>query len=587
MDPDLSLEASGNAFDTAPFATLLGDPQDFGFWDDVSVDTSVNSDFFDLDLEEYYANGNNACGFIPGVPVILSDEQVEPDELGGTVLSSPARHKEPAANPEVSNELISGDVIEARRHETAGLLKHFVEFVAPWMDVFDLDEYFTRVVPLKASRNAMIRSAVAAVVAKKMAQDVSHHDSLGTIAAINSNKQHQLDWFYKAASYYDKGLSQLRYCLQQWSKTVNSESVTQATDRTTLENFTGNPLKKRRLQSTRGTEMEDLLSAISVLNLYESFDNRQLSSQHSDGFQSLLTKAVASSGPQQQGEILSVFGSRRGGRAAFWNFALEDIAAAYSRNTTTRLDPGKFELFKIAGLSTDHDLITGDPNSARNQDLVDNIAGEREDVVAYSLVWLTMRVVNYIAPQNFDVTLGAETNKASLSTGPVGDRSNRRSEWEELRRALNQWFDNIPPTFEPYASIPLHTPKVGTEPEFVKLFFSIPICAAAVHLYHFARILLTLNEPTVEDAVTPARRLRAFRQASESSIFHARQICNIALGSPPSSVQRQMLHSLHLAGLCFEENVDRSIVLDLLQTIETNTGCSTMQIIEQLKSEWG
>jgi hypothetical protein len=29
--------------------------------------------YFDLDIEEYYANGNNACGFIPGVPVILSN----------------------------------------------------------------------------------------------------------------------------------------------------------------------------------------------------------------------------------------------------------------------------------------------------------------------------------------------------------------------------------------------------------------------------------------------------------------------------------------------------------------------------------
>jgi hypothetical protein len=29
--------------------------------------------YFDLDIEEYYASGDNACGFIPGVPVILSN----------------------------------------------------------------------------------------------------------------------------------------------------------------------------------------------------------------------------------------------------------------------------------------------------------------------------------------------------------------------------------------------------------------------------------------------------------------------------------------------------------------------------------
>lgn len=39
----------------------------------------MEEDFFDLDIEAYYANGNNACGFIPGVPIILSsvDEQYE------------------------------------------------------------------------------------------------------------------------------------------------------------------------------------------------------------------------------------------------------------------------------------------------------------------------------------------------------------------------------------------------------------------------------------------------------------------------------------------------------------------------------
>lgn len=30
--------------------------------------TTSGEEFFDLDIESYYANGNNACGFIPGAP---------------------------------------------------------------------------------------------------------------------------------------------------------------------------------------------------------------------------------------------------------------------------------------------------------------------------------------------------------------------------------------------------------------------------------------------------------------------------------------------------------------------------------------
>jgi hypothetical protein len=37
------------------------------------TDTYVSEDYFDLDIETYYAKGNNACGFIPGLPVILTD----------------------------------------------------------------------------------------------------------------------------------------------------------------------------------------------------------------------------------------------------------------------------------------------------------------------------------------------------------------------------------------------------------------------------------------------------------------------------------------------------------------------------------
>ena len=40
---------------------------------EVSLDYSMNDDYFDLDIDTYYANGNNACGFIPGLPVIATD----------------------------------------------------------------------------------------------------------------------------------------------------------------------------------------------------------------------------------------------------------------------------------------------------------------------------------------------------------------------------------------------------------------------------------------------------------------------------------------------------------------------------------
>ncbi|EXJ72056.1 uncharacterized protein A1O5_04559 [Cladophialophora psammophila CBS 110553] len=56
-----------------PTAKLLhGRPQ----YAPSDLDSSVSEDYFDLDIETYYAKGNNACGFIPGLPVILTDNNV-------------------------------------------------------------------------------------------------------------------------------------------------------------------------------------------------------------------------------------------------------------------------------------------------------------------------------------------------------------------------------------------------------------------------------------------------------------------------------------------------------------------------------
>ncbi|KIX98041.1 uncharacterized protein Z520_06120 [Fonsecaea multimorphosa CBS 102226] len=56
-----------------PTAKLLhGKPQ----YAPSDLDSSVSEDYFDLDIDTYYANGNNACGFIPGLPVILTDTNV-------------------------------------------------------------------------------------------------------------------------------------------------------------------------------------------------------------------------------------------------------------------------------------------------------------------------------------------------------------------------------------------------------------------------------------------------------------------------------------------------------------------------------
>lgn len=61
--------------------------------DDYTISTSSLSDddFFDIDIESYYANGNNACGFIPGAPAFLNTDGLSLDDIIATEYETSGR----------------------------------------------------------------------------------------------------------------------------------------------------------------------------------------------------------------------------------------------------------------------------------------------------------------------------------------------------------------------------------------------------------------------------------------------------------------------------------------------------------------
>ncbi len=159
------------------------------------------------------------------------------------------------------------------------------------MDLFDLDTYFSRIVPLKAVQNVMLRSAMAAVAANQIGQMMANHSPLEDLQHLlpfvgDDGALQHTDWFYKAANYYDRGISYLRIFLQRWLSDTSNEGLTGHASRynpgrTSSETSTSTalnppPNKRRRMsrgQSADGADMEALVAAISVFSLYESLDN--------------------------------------------------------------------------------------------------------------------------------------------------------------------------------------------------------------------------------------------------------------------------------------------------------------------------
>lgn len=128
------------------------------------------------------------------------------------------------------------------------------------MDLFDKDKHFTHLVPIKALRDALLRNAIAAVAAKQLGRVKGGKAFLSLQAQKPSameilDEPVEVDWFYKAANYYDKAIAFSRQYLQAVSGSLS------------------NPPTPNAQMGLSMANSDDLLVAISLFSMYESLDN--------------------------------------------------------------------------------------------------------------------------------------------------------------------------------------------------------------------------------------------------------------------------------------------------------------------------
>ncbi|KAK4570077.1 hypothetical protein LTR86_003047 [Recurvomyces mirabilis] len=446
----------------------------------------------------------------------------------------------------------SARITDEREHEMAYLIRHFTETLAPWLDLFDNDNHFQHIVPLRALGDALLRNAIAAVAAKQLGRVNGVKPFLGlqcqrpaTMEIIGDAVP--IDWFYKAANYYDKAIAFSRIYLDALSGSLSQ------------------PASPNTQTTLSVANSDDLLVAVSIFSLYESLDNREVGwSQHLGGLKSLLT--AIRTNQQEQSQLQSQITSGR--KASFWNFARGDYQAAYINRRTTYLDTEDLALWRNCGLELqDNGALYAEPASIKS----DSQHPQRTaQLVAHTLLWVVLGVTNYCA---------LETGHSSAV---------QQVTWDRLTSQLDQWYSMLPGTFQPCARIrhiPFQQVVVGNaNMQLTEVFFSIDSCAAALHLYHFARILLLLNKPRDQRGVS---RLKAYREVSTEAIKHARAIISIALGRPHPAVRVEMLLPLYIAGGCLEVDEERRIVLQVMKAIGQDTGCSTEVTVRSLVDEWG
>ncbi len=155
------------------------------------------------------------------------------------------------------------------------------------MDIFDSEAYFGRHFPFKAQGNLMLRAAVAAVAAKQIAQMIENQVTttiMRTLSPVFKDVEEleSIDWYYKAANYYDAGISFLRLYIQRHCDGASPPGpAPQSTPSSSNDHREPDDMSAEVRPQDSGYQsppvvppdpLEDLLSAIAVFSHYEALN---------------------------------------------------------------------------------------------------------------------------------------------------------------------------------------------------------------------------------------------------------------------------------------------------------------------------
>ncbi|EGP91270.1 uncharacterized protein MYCGRDRAFT_66114 [Zymoseptoria tritici IPO323] len=453
--------------------------------------------------------------------------------------------------------------------ELAFLLRDYAERPGYWMDLFDLDLFFAARVPSLARVEG--RKPVMGGQTGKSRQSKMESWPGGTV-----------DWVRKGREYYDIAVSLLRQSLEGASRPPTSSLPEDASPRTLLT------VQGAELPTT---DSDELVAATAILCVYEFLDASGPEwSRHLDGAKSLfdiakdrmdaLTLPPSPSGPDFNSHRKRLSQGRRG---VFWNFARQDMLSAFINHTSTRLDTADIPMWHRFGLNlTAAGFVC--PSNPQHPDYLAEQA-MADDMVSNALIWLVMKLVNYIAA-------GDNVHESVASPLGLGIRQKELLDyWETLHEQIRVWHEGLPDGFHPAA---IHHSDSECDNE---RWFSRPMCASTMQWYHFAIIQLLHNKPHLTTATpAPGSPLAlgsslASRHASYAAILqhsrqHAKEIVAISMGRSDEGTRIHSVQPLWTAGLVLGNDDWRRTIVGLLRGIERDMGWAAEYRVKNLLELW-
>ncbi|RSL51537.1 hypothetical protein CEP54_011389 [Fusarium duplospermum] len=166
-------------------------------------------------------------------------------------------------------------------------------------------------------------------------------------------------------------------------------------------------------------------------------------------------------------------------------------------------------------------------------------------------------------------------------TSPDQDIRQRIEQGNRFLQALEDWYRVLPSSYKPVTveTKPDQTSK--SETKFQSIWFHPPNHAGAMQMYHFARAIVLLNQPTTGG-------LNAYRQQQKCLNESLRMICSIANacreGKPAMAFVN--VQAIFAVGQCVQMPEKQAELLDILDRMLEISKFPASGLVEELKKVW-
>ncbi|KAF2729720.1 hypothetical protein EJ04DRAFT_546167 [Polyplosphaeria fusca] len=272
------------------------------------------------------------------------------------------------------------------------------------------------------------------------------------------------------------------------------------------------------------TKSGEIIATAILISTYEMFDAR---GSNGNGNWERHLRGIFWIQRSQNNNGESVDGLRR---AAWWAWLRQDIWVAFRENRRT--------------------LTIWRPTK-RLMDLT-------PDELALRIVYIAARCVDYAANEK------------------QYDMHTRIEQGDTLLNALEDWHRVLPASFNP-----IYTQDHSENSSFSPIWIHPPAYAAAVQVFHFARIVVIINQPTM-GGMNPFRRRRRYLDESVEAI------CGIATMHQRKDIPSSFVDMMcvYAAGHCVQTPTKQGAVLQLLERCLDITKFPPRSLLDDLAKYW-